>query len=225
MERPAREIDPQPEPPPRRSRESTLPALGPVGPTSAAHTLAHGDIGSKARMLLGMQRGAGNAAVARLLARQHDHTHHEDDPTLEWSEFEAAAPAASKFDAATSSGFEYELPAGPARGRAGRHQVEGARPVRPGDARHRQGVHGPDEVVGQGGPCHRRAAGPRAGPLRHLQRDRGEDRDRDGGDADLQGRRQLVHEVQQERGARTPRSPTGTSGRARPTRARSTRRA
>ena len=112
MERPAREIDPQPEPV-APLEQSTPAALGPVGPTSAAHTLAHGDIGSKARMLLGMQRGAGNAAVARLLARQHDHTHHEDDPTLEWSEFEAPAPAASKFDAATSSGFEYELQPAP----------------------------------------------------------------------------------------------------------------
>ena len=60
-------------------------------------------------MLLGMQRGAGNAAVGRLIARQHTHTHHEDDPTLEWSEFEADAPENSIYDAETFSGFETSL--------------------------------------------------------------------------------------------------------------------
>ena len=110
MERPAREIDAQPEPAAPLAA-SPLPAVSALGPASAAHTLAHGDGASKARMLLGMQRGAGNAAVARLLARQHAHTHHEDDPTLEWSEFEADAPADSAFDAMTFSGFETALSA------------------------------------------------------------------------------------------------------------------
>ena len=95
--------------------------MAPTVPGNAfAAALQYGDAGTKAHVLMRMQQTVGNVAAAHAAAsalvvtRQkqgHAHTHHGDDPTLDWGEFKGKVPKNAKFDAETFAGIETNIDA------------------------------------------------------------------------------------------------------------------